>query len=184
MPDAAYTISGIARGSRQVVKPCWMRIRRYQRELYDWPNIHLDIKIRVVKADAIEAPLCSSVTRTTRQEHHRKFRANHHTVLIRIVGDRRCRSNHRVLSYSRALELTECKSSIKQYFVVHGSIHSHGPWTDARVGKYRMGSGRNSVDKRKDGEYAWKAIPGILETLCTRCPQLYRNGHRGRDGGL
>ena len=32
---------------------CWMRIRRSQQELYDWPNVPLDIKIRMVKAEAV-----------------------------------------------------------------------------------------------------------------------------------
>ena len=83
-----------------------MRITRYQQELYDRPNVPLDLKIRMVKAEAVEALLYGCVTWTTRQEHYRIFR----TVLLRIIGARQRRSDHRVLSYDRALELTGCES--------------------------------------------------------------------------
>ena len=36
---------------------CWIRIRRYLRELYDQPKVALSLKIRMVKAEAIEALL-------------------------------------------------------------------------------------------------------------------------------
>ena len=38
-------------------RACWMRIRRYLRELYDQPKVALSLKIRMVKAEAIEALL-------------------------------------------------------------------------------------------------------------------------------
>ena len=89
---------------------CWMCIRRYQQELYDRPNVPLDLKIRMVKAEAVEALLYGCVTWTTRQEHYRKLRTVLHRILLRIIEARRRRSDHRVLSYNRALELTECES--------------------------------------------------------------------------
>ena len=87
-----------------------MRIRWYQQELYDRPNVHLDIKIRMVKAEAVGALLYGRVTRTTQQKYYRKLRIVHHRVLLRIIGTRRRRSDHGVLWYNRALELTECES--------------------------------------------------------------------------
>ena len=36
---------------------CWMRIRRYSRELYDQPKVALSLKTRMVKAEAIEVLL-------------------------------------------------------------------------------------------------------------------------------
>ena len=87
-----------------------MRIRRYQQELYDRPNVSLDLKIRMVKAEAVEALLYGCVTWTTRQEHYRNLCTVHHRVLLRIIGARRRRLDHRVLSYNRALELTGCES--------------------------------------------------------------------------
>ena len=46
------------------IRACWMRIRRYLRELYDQPKVALSLKIRMVKAEAIEALLygCSTWT--------------------------------------------------------------------------------------------------------------------------
>ena len=38
-------------------RACWMRIRRYLRELYDQPKVALSLKIRMVKAEAVEALL-------------------------------------------------------------------------------------------------------------------------------
>ena len=43
-------------------RACWMRIRRYLRELYDQPKVELSLKTRMIKAEAIEALLygCST----------------------------------------------------------------------------------------------------------------------------
>ena len=88
-------------------RACWMRIRRYLRELYDQPKVALSLKTRMVKAEAIEAPLlygCS--TWTLRQEHYAKLRTVHHRVLLRIIGAQRKRPGHRMTRYNRALEIT------------------------------------------------------------------------------
>ena len=92
-------------------RACWMRIRRYSRELYGQPKVALSLKTRMVKAEAIEALLygCSS-TWTLRQEHYAKLRTVHHRVLLRIIGAQRRRSDHRMTSYNRAFEMTGCES--------------------------------------------------------------------------
>ena len=92
-------------------RACWMRIRRYLRELYDQPKVALSLKTRMVKAEAIEEALlygCS--TWTLRQEHYAKLRTVHHRVLLRIIGAQRKRPDHRMASYDRALEITGCES--------------------------------------------------------------------------
>ena len=48
-------------------RACWMRIRRYLRELYDQPKVALSLKTRMVKAEAIEALLYGCSTWTLRQ---------------------------------------------------------------------------------------------------------------------
>ena len=53
---------------------CWMRIRRYLRELYDQPKVALSLKIRMVKAEAIEVLLYGCSRGTLRQVHHAKLR--------------------------------------------------------------------------------------------------------------
>ena len=60
VPDISVEI---ARGTRA----CWMRIRRYLRELYDQPNVAPFLKTRVVKAEAIEALLYGCSTWTLRE---------------------------------------------------------------------------------------------------------------------
>ena len=91
-------------------RACWMRIRRYLRELFDQPKVALSLKIRMAKAEAIEALLlygCS--TWTLRQEHYAKLRTVHHRVLLRIIGAQPNRPDHRMTSYNRALGITGCE---------------------------------------------------------------------------
>ena len=92
-------------------RACWMRIRRYLRELYEQPKVSLSLKTRMVKVEAIEALLygCSTWT-LRRQEHYAKLRTVHHRVLLRIIGAQRKRPDHRMTSYNRALEITGCES--------------------------------------------------------------------------
>ena len=91
-------------------RACWMRIRRYSRELYGQPKVALSLKARMVKAEAIEALLYGCSTWTLRQEHYAKLRTVHHRVLLRIIGAQRKRPDHRMTSYNRALEITPCES--------------------------------------------------------------------------
>ena len=51
-------------------RACWMRIRRYLRELYDQPKVALSIQTRKAKAEAIEALLYGCSTWILRQEHY------------------------------------------------------------------------------------------------------------------
>ena len=90
------------------IRACWMRIRRYLRELYDQPKVALSLKNRMVKA--IEALLYGCSTWTLRQEHYTKLRTVHHRVLLRIIGAQRKRPGLRMTSYDRALEITRCES--------------------------------------------------------------------------
>ena len=67
-------------------------------------------RIRMIKAEAIEALLYGCSTWTLRQKHYAKLRTVHHRVLLRIMGAQRNRPDHRMTSYSRALEITGCES--------------------------------------------------------------------------
>ena len=75
-------------------RACWMRIRQYLRELYNQPKVALSLKIRMVKAVAIEALLYGCSTWTLRQEYYPKLHTVHHRVLLRIIGAQRKRSDH------------------------------------------------------------------------------------------
>ena len=87
-----------------------MRIRRYLRELYDHPKVALSLKIRISKAEAIKALLYGCSAWTLRQEHYVKLRTVNHRVFLRIIGAQRKRSDHRMTSYNRALEITRCEN--------------------------------------------------------------------------
>ena len=91
-------------------RACWMRIRRYLRELYGQPKVALSLKTRMVKAEAIEALFYGCSMWILGQEHYAKLRTVHHRVLRRIIGAQRKRSDHRMTSYNRTLEITRCKS--------------------------------------------------------------------------
>ena len=92
-------------------RACWMRIRRYLRELYDRPKVTLSLKTQMVKAEAIEALLYGCSTWTLRQEHYAKLRTVNHRVLLPIIGAQRKRPDHRMTSYNRAYEITGCEST-------------------------------------------------------------------------
>ena len=53
-------------------RACWMRIRRYLRELNDQPKVALSLKTRMVKTGAIEALLYGCSTWTLRQKQYSK----------------------------------------------------------------------------------------------------------------
>ena len=91
-------------------RACWIHIRRYLPELYDQPKVELSLKTRMVKAEAIEALLYGYSTWTLRQEHYAKLRTVDHRVLLRIIGAKRKRPDHRMTSYNRALEITGWES--------------------------------------------------------------------------
>ena len=96
----------IARGTRA----CWMRIRRYLRELYDQPKVALSLKTRMVKVEVIEALLYGCSKLTPRQEYYAKLHTVHHRVLLRIIGAQRKRPDHWMTSYNRAFEVTPRES--------------------------------------------------------------------------
>ena len=102
-PDVSVAI---ARWTRA----CWMRIRRYSRELYDHPKVALSLKTRMVKTEAIEALLYGCSTWTLRQEHYANLRTVHHGALPGVIGAQRKRPDHRMTSYNRALEITRRES--------------------------------------------------------------------------
>ena len=87
-------------------RACWMRIRRYRRELHDQPKVALSLKTRLVKAGAIEALLYGCSTWSRRQEYYAKLYTLHHRVLLRIIGAHRKRPDYWMTSYNRALETT------------------------------------------------------------------------------
>ena len=88
-----------------------MSFNRYRRELYDRPNAFLlNLKVRMVKVDVVQALLYGYGTWTPLNVHYRKFRTVHHRVLLRILGAWCKAQDHRFLSYAEALQRTGCES--------------------------------------------------------------------------
>ena len=87
-------------------RACWIRIRRYLRELYDQPKVELFLKTRMVKTEAIEVILYGCV----HQEYYAKLCTVHHQVLLCIIRAQLKRPDHWMTSYNRALEITRCES--------------------------------------------------------------------------
>ena len=76
---------------------------------YDRPNAELSLKVRLLKAEVIEALLYGCATWTLRSEDFDSLRTAHHKRLLRVVGFRRTdRTGYKPLSYRAVLEMTEC----------------------------------------------------------------------------
>ena len=93
------------------IRAGWMSFNRYRRELYDRPNASLlDLKVRMVKVDVVQALLYGCGTWTPLKVHYRKLRTVYHRVLLRILGAWCRAQDHRFLSYAEALQRTGCES--------------------------------------------------------------------------
>ena len=91
-------------------RACWVRIKRYLRDLYDQPEVALYLKKRTAKAKAVEALLYECSMWTLRQEHYAEFCTLHHRVFLCIMAAQCKRPDHQMTSYNGALEITRCES--------------------------------------------------------------------------
>ena len=93
------------------IRAGWMSFNRYRRELYDCPNASLlDLKVRMVKVDVVQALLYDCGTWTPLKVHYRKLRTVHHRVLLQILGAWCRAEDHRFPSYAEALQWTGCEN--------------------------------------------------------------------------
>ena len=91
-------------------RAAWACIRRFSRELIDWPGAQWRFMVRLLRAEAIEALLYRCMTWAPRREHYRLLRRTRHRLLQRIIGYRRERGTYQQLSYAQALKITGCQS--------------------------------------------------------------------------
>ena len=91
-----------------------MRIRRYLREICDQLKVALSLTTRIVKAGVIEALLYLCSTWALGQKRYFKLRTVHHRVSLRTIAAQGKRPDHRMTSYNRALEITECESTLRR----------------------------------------------------------------------
>ena len=67
---AVTKTTGMSVAIARRTRSCWMRIKRFLRELYNQPKVTLSLNTRNVKAEAIKAPLCGYSTWPLRQKHN------------------------------------------------------------------------------------------------------------------
>ena len=91
-------------------RAAWACIRRFSRELFDRPRAPWRLKVRLLRAEAMEALLYGCMTWAPRRDHYRLLRRTHHRLLLRVIGYRRERGTYRQLSYAQALKKTGCQS--------------------------------------------------------------------------
>ena len=76
-------------------RAAWACIRRFSRELFDRPRAPWRLKVRLLRAEAMEALLYGCMTWAPRREHYRLLRRTHHRLLLRVIGYRRERGTYR-----------------------------------------------------------------------------------------
>ncbi|CAN0074114.1 unnamed protein product [Sphacelaria rigidula] len=78
--------------------------------MYNGPNAAVHLKVRMIKAEAVEALLYGCVTWTPLNGHYSTLRTAHHALLRRCLGwHKRNRTDH-LLSYRETLARTGCES--------------------------------------------------------------------------
>ena len=101
----------------------WASVRKYSSQLYDRRNARLSLKIRLFKAEVMEAMLYGCATWTMRSQDFSSLRTAHHKLLLRIIGFRRKdRTGYKPLSYREVLERT---GSEKKTEAMHLWSHPH-----------------------------------------------------------
>ena len=150
-------------------RACWIRIRWYLRELCNQPKVAFSLKTRTVKAEAIKAFLYGCSTWTLRPEHYANLCTVHHRVLLRIIGAQRKRSDHRMTSYNRTLEVTRCESiettlRTRRLLWAGALIRMSGGRLPKRVvfGNFEGAVRRGRGGRRKSGPIAYRATSGRL----------------------
>ena len=91
-------------------RAAWACTRKFSRELFDRPRALWRLKVRLLRAEAMEALLYGCMTWTPRRDHYRLLRRTHHRLLLQAIGYRRERGTYRQLLYAQALKKTGCQS--------------------------------------------------------------------------
>ena len=71
------------------IRNAWCSFRKYTLELYDRPSAPLELKLRMLRAEALETMLHGCVTRSPRACHYDTLRRAHHRFLTQHNRSRR-----------------------------------------------------------------------------------------------
>ena len=94
-------------GIERRIGAAWVSVRKYSSQLHDRRIARLTLKIRLFKAEVMEAMLYGCATWTMRSQDFSSLRTAHHKLLLRIIGFRRKdRIGYKPLSYREVLERT------------------------------------------------------------------------------
>ena len=93
------------------VRLAWFSFRKYSRVLYDRAmGVSLELKVRMLKAEVLEALLYGCATWTMTGGHYDQLRTVHHRLLRRCVGSYKENKTDHVMSYQSVLEKTGCET--------------------------------------------------------------------------
>ena len=144
----------------------WASVRKYSSQLYDRRNARLSLKIRLFKAEVMEAMLYGCATWTMRSQDFNSLRTAHHKLLLRIIGFRRKdRIGYKPCRIGRFSRGTVPNASKRQFG--SANLGSLGPLSDKAtqgfqsescLGGWRCKGRSEEVDRRRRGWTASRKI--------------------------
>ena len=144
----------------------WASVRKYSSQMYDRRYARLSLKIRLFKAEVMEAMLYGCATWTMRSQNFSSLRTAHHKLLLRIIGFRRKdRTGYKPLSYREVLERTG--SERIETTIPKRNLGSPGPLSgkatqgsqsESCLGGWRCKRPSEEVDRRRLGWTASRKI--------------------------
>ena len=112
----------------------WASVRKYSSQLYDRRNARLSLKIRLFKAEVMEAMLYGCATWTIRSQDFSSLRTAHHKLLLRIIGfGARTASGINPYRIGRVVPMTSTRVRLGQSFKTVG-YGSASCWGDVGAG--------------------------------------------------
>ena len=166
--------AGLDIEAKRRIGAAWAGVRKYSSQLYDRRNARLSLKIRLFKAEVMEAMLYGCATWTMRSQDFSSLRTAHHKLLLSIIGFRRKdRTEDKPLSYRKVLERTgseRIETTIrKRQLGFAGALVRQGEQgfqSKSCLGGWRCKGPSEEVDRRRRG---WTASRKILRPSGRSC---------------
>ena len=92
------------------IQRAWACVGRYKMEIYDCPSVRLRLKMRMLKAEVMEAVIYGCVTWSPSKAVYERLRKVHHQMLLGCLRWRKRKREDHVLSYAKALLRTDSES--------------------------------------------------------------------------
>ena len=123
----------------RLVRNAWCSFRKYTLELYDRPSAPLELKLRMLRAEALETTLYGCVTWSPRVCHYETLRRAHHRFLTRCIGWRKHNRTDHPIFYLDTLLKTGSESTeatlLRRRILFAGFV---ARMEDTRLPKYVM----------------------------------------------